>query len=237
MADGEHMARFWDARAREDAFFFVDSRLDYRRPDVERFFADGEADLVTLLELAGVSIGPEDTVLDVGCGLGRLTRAIAARAGQVVALDLSAEMLRRARELNAHLPALRWVLGDGTSLAPLPDASVDAVVSHVVFQHIPDPQITLGYVSEIGRVLRPGGWAAFQVSDDPRVHRPRPARRLRSLAARAVRRHPRGQADPAWLGSAVDLGALERTAERAGMAVERVSGTGTQYCVVALRRR
>ena len=36
------MAAFWDARAREDAFFFVDDRLDYGSPDEERFWTGGE---------------------------------------------------------------------------------------------------------------------------------------------------------------------------------------------------
>ena len=50
--------------------------------------------------------------------------------------------------------------------------SVDGCFSHVVFQHIPDPPITLNYVREMGRVLRPGGWALFQVSNDPTIHQP-----------------------------------------------------------------
>jgi SAM-dependent methyltransferase len=230
------MEAFWNERAREDAFFFVDSRLEYGHPDVARFFADGEADLAEVLRLTGGRIGPGDTVVDVGCGLGRLTRALAGRARAVVALDVSGEMLERARELNPELENVRWVKGDGTSLAGIDDASADAVISHVVFQHIPDPRVTLGYVREMGRVLRPGGWAGFQVSDDPTVHRRRrrgPARLLR----RALGREPGGQDDPAWLGSAVDLGAVERSAGEAGMDLERVEHRGTQYCMVLLRRR
>lgn len=77
-------------------------------------------------------------------------------------------MLERARALHAQLTNVKWIHGDGESLSGIADASVDAVFSHVVFQHIPDPRITLGYVREMGRVLRPGGWTAFQVSTDPR---------------------------------------------------------------------
>src|SRR2546429_7518949 len=39
----EEMRRFWDARAREDAFFFVDSRQPYRSPDPDRFWTGEEA--------------------------------------------------------------------------------------------------------------------------------------------------------------------------------------------------
>jgi SAM-dependent methyltransferase len=234
------MRRFWDRRAREDAFHFVDSRLPYRHPDQERFWSEGEKDLATLLDLAGVAVEPGARVLEIGCGLGRLTRGLSARARDVVALDVSAEMLARAERLNAELENVTWLLGDGTTLAGVADASVDACVSHVVFQHIPDPGVTLGYVAEMGRVLRPGGWAAFQVSNDPRVHRAAahgsiPRRLLRRVRASAGRA-PRGVDDPAWLGSAIDLGELERVAGVAGLRVESVHGAGTQFCVVRLRR-
>ena len=106
--------------------------------------------------------------------------------------------------------------------------------SHVVFQHIPDPQVTYGYVAEMGRVLRPGGWAAFQVSNDPSIHRV--SRSVGQRVKAAVRRGPRGQGDPKWLGSAVDLDALRATGERAGLTLERIEGEATQFCLVLARR-
>src|SRR5690349_18375913 len=186
------MAAFWDARAREDAFFFVDDRLDYGAPDEARFWAGGEEALDAMLAAVGAPpIEPADTVLDLGCGLGRLTRPLAARAKRVVAVDVSAEMLARAQELNAHLGNVDWVHGDGRTL---PDVRVDVAVSFVVLQHVPDPAISLGYVRELGRVL--DGWAVLHVSNDAAAHRRAPglARRVRALAGRA----PRGQADPRW---------------------------------------
>src|SRR5689334_21528538 len=107
------MQRFWDERARENAFFFVDDRLDYRDTDVERFWRDGQADLSELLRVVGAEIAPSDVVLDIGCGVGRLTRAAAAQARHVIGLDVSAEMLARARELNAHLENVEFRHGDG----------------------------------------------------------------------------------------------------------------------------
>ena len=137
-------------------------------------------------------------------------------------------MLARARELNPGLDNVEWVLGDGTSLAELGDASADACFSCVVFQHIPDPEITLGYVDEIGRVLAPGGWAALQVSNDPAVHRKRPVlERARTGIRGALGRGQRGQAHRAWLGSAIDLDALRVRAAGAGLELARVEGAGT----------
>jgi SAM-dependent methyltransferase len=231
--DPEQMRRFWNARAREDAFYFVDTRQPYRAPQPERFW-DAEPLVDYLLGGLGVELEPTSVTLEIGCGLGRITRVLAARSREVVALDVSDEMLARARHYNPHLANVRWLRGDGVTLAGVESGSVDACLSVVVLQHVPDAAIALGYVRELGRVLRPGGWAALQVSDDPAIHRPRPGLwpRLLALAGRA----PRGQRHPAWLGARVPLPALRAAAAAAGLTVERVWGEGTQYCQVLLRR-
>jgi SAM-dependent methyltransferase len=231
------MQRFWDSRADEDAFFFVDNRLSYGRPDLDRFWADGERDLDALLGILGVTITPDDHVLEIGCGVGRLTRALASRAASVEALDVSERMLELARAHNPQLENVRWLRGDGLRLNGVATGAFDVCVSHVVFQHIPDPEITLGYVRDIGRVLRPGGWAAFQISNDPRVHRRRPAVSVAAQLVRtAVGRAPRGQRDRHWLGSMVDVPALRDAAGAGAMAIERLVGEGTQFCCVLTRR-
>lgn len=231
------MRDFWDRRAEEDAFYFVDNRLAYGAPDLDAFWAGGREDLDQILDQLGVAVDPEDDVVEIGCGVGRITRALAARAASVRALDVSGRMLDLARDHNPQAANVTWIQGEGTTLSGIASASADACFSHVVFQHIPDPQITLGYVREMGRVLRTGGWAAFQISNSPAIHRRRPWReRARSLPRRILGRGPRGQAHEAWLGSAVDLEELRQVAEGSGMSVQRVVGEGTQWCLVLLRR-
>lgn len=232
------MREFWDARAREDPFYFVDNRLRYGDPDLERFWASGDDLLARFEDLLGVEVSPGDEVVEIGCGVGRVTRALAARARHVRAMDVSEQMIARARELNPELANVEWIVGDGTSLAPVADASADVCFSFVVFQHIPEPAVTLGYVGEMGRVLRPSGVAAFQISNLPERHRrPGAARRLGLAARAALGRGPRGQDHPAWLGSAVELPELGRAAEAAGLDLERVVGEGSQHCLVLARRR
>ena len=234
---GEEMKRFWDDRARENALFFVDNELRYGDPDEELFWSRGREAVDQLLELVGARIDPGDRVMEIGCGVGRLTRELARRADHVDALDASAQMLELARSYNAGLANVRWVEGDGETLAGIDGASADVCFSHVVFQHIPDPAITLGYVREMGRVLVDGGWAAFQISNQPAIHRRRDLReRLRHGVRSALGRAPRGQAHPAWRGSAVDLDRLREAASGAGMSVERIVGEGTQFCFVRLSR-
>ena len=230
------MRRFWDARAREDAFHFVDNREPYKDADLARFWHHGQRDLDTLLDTLGVTVRMDDVVLDLGCGVGRLTRVLALRAAHVVALDVSPEMLRRAQELNEHLNNVTWLLGDGESLTGVEDASLDGAVSHVVFQHIPDAKITLGYVEELGRVLKPGAWAAFGLSTDPTIHEPPPPEERgtsrREMLRGLVGRQPRGQQAPEWLGAAVPLDALGAVATAAGLVLEQIEGSGTQFTLV-----
>ncbi|MEA2426686.1 MAG: hypothetical protein QOF37_314 [Thermoleophilaceae bacterium] len=230
------MEKSWDARAREDAFWFVDSRLKYGAPDEQAFWEGGEQALDRLLSVLGADLPPGQTVVDIGCGLGRLTRPLARGAARVLAIDVSSEMLEQAKALNGELGNVEWLHGDGESLRPIPDASVDACISHVVFRHIPDVAITLGYVREMGRVLTPGGIAAFEFSNDPEPHRRRRLGRRDRLAA-ALGRAPRAVTDQTWLGSYVDLADLRRVAAEAGLDVERVHGEGTEFCAVLLRRR
>jgi len=232
-----HMREFWDRRADEDALYFVDNRLEYGRADADRFWASGPLDLDTLLGSLGVTIAPSDSIVEIGCGVGRLTRPLSARAARVTALDISGRMLALARHHNPQLENVDWLHGDGSSLAGIDDACADGCVSHVVFQHIPDPAVTLSYVRDMGRVLRPGGWAAFQISDDPRVHRAVSRRSmLRTRVLASAGRGPHGQADPAWLGSAVSVDALRSAAGAAELDLERVVGAGTQFCLVLARR-
>jgi SAM-dependent methyltransferase len=236
MPERSTMGAFWDARAREDPYYFIDNRRDYGDPDTDSFWAGGVSDLDKILALLEVEITPDDVALDIGCGVGRLTRVVAGRAQHAYGIDVSAEMIDRARQLNPQLSNVEWLVGDGTTLQPLADGQISACISHVVFQHIPDPQITLGYVREIGRVLRPGGWAAFQISNDPRIHRPRPTG-LRGRLSAARGRGPKGQGDPAWVGSSVTLDELHAAAHEGSLDLERIEGAGTQYCMVLGRRR
>ena len=100
-----------------------------------------------------------------------------------------------------------------------------------------DPQVTLGYIREMGRILRPGGWAAFQVSNDPSVHKPRGERGAKQKLKVALGRAPGGQEHGAWLGSAVTVNEVRAAAGEGGMGIERTEGEGTQFCLVLTRKR
>src|SRR5688500_17099561 len=149
------MRRFWDRRADENPWYFINNTLSYREPDLERFWASGERDVDMLLERMGVDLARSDHVVEIGCGAGRMTRAIAGRVAAVTAVDVSPRMLEIARTENQGLENVEWLLGDGATLEGIPDASAYACISYVVLQHIPERDVIYGYVREMGRVLRP----------------------------------------------------------------------------------
>lgn len=77
--------------------------------------------------------------------------------GEVWGLDVSGEMIAQARELNQAFKNVKFVKGNGQDLGIFPDNYFDFVFSFITFQHIPEKQIILNYLSEIHRVLKQDG--------------------------------------------------------------------------------
>lgn len=113
------------------------------------------ADRRARLFVALGAIGPGVRVLELGCGSGEFTRRLAATGARLVALDLSAELLARARGRTPP-PGARFLRGNAMTL-PFRDESVDVVCGCSVLHHL-DVETAL---REVRRVLRPGGRLLF----------------------------------------------------------------------------
>lgn len=159
MIQGGESKHFWNRAARENAAWHI--ATGYTSESAE-FFASGALEIDTFLNFAGLQLRGDERVLEIGSGVGRMTRRLAELAGSVIATDVSDEMLSRARTNLADLPNVSYVEVSGEGDLPVPDASVDAVFSYITMQHVPTAQAQERYFAEALRVLAPGGWALIQ---------------------------------------------------------------------------
>jgi 2-polyprenyl-3-methyl-5-hydroxy-6-metoxy-1,4-benzoquinol methylase len=112
--------------------------------------------IVDAIETAlGRAIGPEDRVLEIGCGTAALAATLARRGAGVVASDVSLRWLVLAQKRLAEEATERVELvACAAEAVPFPDESFDVVAASDVIEHVEDAQ---RFVAECARVLRPGG--------------------------------------------------------------------------------
>lgn len=103
-----------------------------------------------------VGIKPDDVVLEIGCGIGRVGQALAPICKQWIGCDVSPNMLKLAQERLSSFGNVRFVELSGYDLRPIADASVDLVYCTVVFMHL-DEWERYNYILEACRVLRLSG--------------------------------------------------------------------------------
>lgn len=107
-----------------------------------------------IIPLAVEELSGFDKVLDVGCGDGQISRALAAAGATVVGIDPTVRHIEVARQRGGG-PS--YEVGSASKL-PVGDLTQDAVVACLVFEHIDDLDSA---ISEVSRVLKPGGQFSF----------------------------------------------------------------------------
>src|SRR5947208_16615678 len=104
-------------------------------------------------------------ILDLGCGTGRFSEALAVRFdAEVIGIDLSKKMLEQARG-KQHDRRIRYELGRGESI-PVPDNSVDLIFMSMIFHHFDNPMLA---ARECRRVLRDGATALVRTGTRERI--------------------------------------------------------------------
>ncbi|MCL6506877.1 MAG: class I SAM-dependent methyltransferase [Bryobacteraceae bacterium] len=205
------MERDWDRRARENARYYVATGKQHWSDD--EFFESGrrtvaEQILNDMINICQGKSPRQMRVLEIGCGAGRVTRALAEVFGEVYGVDVSGEMIRRAQEACRDLPNVHLYKNNGMDLSVLPPVEFDFAFSSIVFQHIPSREIIESYVREVHRVLRPGGLFKFQVQGDPSLET---------------------SPEDTWLGVPISDAEAVAMAERCGFEARYRHGAGTQY--------
>ena len=161
----------WNARAREDAHYYV--AFGRRGQDDAEFF-DTAKDLVRELEsetrrLPPATDGVTRRALEIGCGPGRLLRPMSRHFDEIHGIDVSDEMVRLARTRLAGIAGVHVQAASGSDLAMFADCWFDFVYSYAVFQHIPSEDVVRCYLRETVRVLKPGGIARLHINGLPKT--------------------------------------------------------------------
>jgi ubiquinone/menaquinone biosynthesis C-methylase UbiE len=138
----------WDEAARKGA---EDAVLTGATADHFEFAGKKDA------ELLGRYLGDGDVVLNIGCGVGRVDRYLAPKVRELWAVDVSGEMILRARERLAAFPNVSLhEVGNREFLAAFEADRFDLAFSFLVLQHLEKEDAFL-YLREALRVLKPGG--------------------------------------------------------------------------------
>jgi SAM-dependent methyltransferase len=228
----EKMRRFWDDRARENAAWYVDTSIDYDNPDMEQFMATGRQIVKEAFLDAPIQPAGRHLAVEIGPGIGRICAALADHFETVIGVDVSAEMIERARGL-VHHPNIRFEVGNGRDLQPVETDSADFVTTFTVLPHLPSPDLVQGYLRDSARVLKTGGVLAAHWNNLPHPRAWRARAQLWRLPNRLGRRP---QTDPRlerqFTGTPLTLSTIERTLQDAGMTVRGTDGLGTLFAWV-----
>jgi ubiquinone/menaquinone biosynthesis C-methylase UbiE len=180
----------WQSLGELDPFWAVltDADKKFGRWGLEAFFARGQGEIDRAMAIAtrlGYPKGRE-RALDFGCGVGRLTRAMASQFGECYGVDIAESMVQRAREINADMPACTFQSNDKPDLRMFEDGLFDFLFTTQVLMHMPTRDIIKGYIAEFLRVIKPDGIAVFQLlSHAPLLDRVQPRRRVCELLRNA----------------------------------------------------
>lgn len=165
--DFSQQQRVWEEWAQADPLWAILSEPSFKGGnwDLDEFFRSGEQNIQLVMDdLAQRGLTPATgRCLDFGCGVGRLTQALASRFQRSDGVDISATMVDLARQYNKHGDRCHYHVNTEPDLAVFESNSFDFIYSTIVLQHNP-PENAERYIQEFGRLLAPGGVAVFDMT-------------------------------------------------------------------------
>lgn len=159
----------WDEFAKKDPLWSILPLPEKKgnRWNIQDLFITGEKEIKSIMAYVGtlgIKIGNEKA-LDFGCGVGRLTQALAAYFSECYGVDISSKMIALANQYNQHSKRCKYILNCTNDLKIFQDNTFDFIYSNIVFQHIP-PFYTFGYIKEFLRIMKPKGLIIFQITTE-----------------------------------------------------------------------
>lgn len=170
--DVTQLHEVWEGHGREDPLWAILTESEKRsgKWDQDAFFATGIAEVEALLGRLR-HVAPTlafDRALDFGCGVGRLTEALADHFQTVDGVDISESMVRRGADLSRHPETVRYHANTRSDLQMFDADTFSLVHSSIVLQHV-GRRLARQYIAEFVRVARPDGVVHFQLPTTPRL--------------------------------------------------------------------
>ena len=154
---GERMKADWDKRVSHDYRYWMSDGVS----SDEVMWETGRRDLKILLDGLEIVDSKNTTLLEIGCGVGRIVNAAAEAGIEAMGIDVSERAIETAQKLN-RLPNTTFLVGNGTDLRPLKDNSIDIGISFAAFGSTPS-RVTAQYLLELSRVIKDDGHLRMQV--------------------------------------------------------------------------
>jgi len=168
--DIKELQRNWDKFGKRDPLYAIlleeDKKGNKWKPD--DFFELGREEIKQIIDYTANNLGltmRRSRALDFGCGVGRLTQALARHFETVVGVDIAPAMLKGARKYNKFADRCQYVLNERDDLRLFESNSFDFVYSNLVLQHM-RPEYCKSYLKEFIRVLRPNGLLVFYMPSE-----------------------------------------------------------------------
>lgn len=159
----------WENLAKTDPMWAVLTHAGKHRNrwNPEDFFATGTLEIDQLMEyVAALGIPLQhERALDFGCGIGRLTQALAQHFKQCYGIDIAPTMIKVAEEFNKMGNKCVYLHNDKTHLNLFEDDYFDLIYTNIVLQHM-STEFGFAYIQEFIRILKPGGLVIFKLPSE-----------------------------------------------------------------------
>jgi ubiquinone/menaquinone biosynthesis C-methylase UbiE len=258
------MRKQWDGIVKINPFYGIDASPEFggKKINEQLFWNKGRYEAERFMKALGLGDTSSSAMVEIGCGLGRMTHYFAERFAHVYAIDVSAEMIRRAKDKWPSLANVDFILGSGSDLRPIKSCSVDLVFSYLVLQHVLEEKIVLNYIRESARVLRYAGTAFLQVRTytPDKVINQSVLNKIKASIPEPIKKHFRkillkqedrpaalgrpsarleeqfSQNYAVWSGCAVNIHDINKVIKSCNLEVVKAEGLNTQYTYFTFRK-
>lgn len=164
--DIRDLQRNWDNFGEKDPMWAILTHADKKDGlwDLEEFLQTGRVEidrLFRMLQRLEITL-PPGRALDFGCGIGRLTQALARYMPEVAGVDIAPSMIAQAQSINRFGDKVTYHLNQRNDLSLFPSGSFALIYSNITLQHM-RPRYARVYLQEFVRLLQPGGVLVFQL--------------------------------------------------------------------------